>query len=152
MGAQRRSEPLTAPVGVERTIGNASDAETSQHPNTVSRRGCACSHTDRKLKYVGRTDANQRCARPSLYKCSRCRGFIVGDCGAAKRSKCGPCSTRKQRCVRLIGRSGAADRVTDRVAFMTITGPGSDVLPWDRSLCTHHPSVPCSGKLGCVVE
>lgn len=38
------------------------------------------------------------------------------------------------------------------VAVGTLTAPGADVLPWDTERCTHHPSLKCSGSLGCVVE
>lgn len=34
----------------------------------------------------------------------------------------------------------------------TLTAPGADVLPWDRSSCTHGQGVACSGLLGCVVS
>lgn len=34
----------------------------------------------------------------------------------------------------------------------TLTPPGEDLLPWDRSKCSHAPTVPCSGPRGCVIE
>jgi hypothetical protein len=33
----------------------------------------------------------------------------------------------------------------------TLTPPGADVLPWDRSRCSHPARVSCSGELGCVI-
>ena len=32
---------------------------------------------------------------------------------------------------------------------VTVTAPGEDVLPWDRSQCVHEDDVRCSGRLGC---
>jgi hypothetical protein len=40
----------------------------------------------------------------------------------------------------------------DRHDMVTLTAPGADGLPWDRSTCRHSAAVKCSGKLGCVVE
>lgn len=34
----------------------------------------------------------------------------------------------------------------------TLTPPGADVLPWDRSRCSHPEALPCSGSRGCVIE
>lgn len=36
--------------------------------------------------------------------------------------------------------------------LITITPPGKDVIPFDRSRCRHPEGVRCSGKLGCVVQ
>lgn len=36
--------------------------------------------------------------------------------------------------------------------MLTVTGPGADVLPWDRSMCVHDEEQLCSGRYGCVVE
>jgi hypothetical protein len=33
-----------------------------------------------------------------------------------------------------------------------VTGPGADVLPWDRSWCSHGDDESCSGKRGCRVD
>lgn len=39
------------------------------------------------------------------------------------------------------------------VDYVTVTAPGVEYLPWDRSKCKHGPEVRCSGKhLGCVVQ
>jgi hypothetical protein len=35
--------------------------------------------------------------------------------------------------------------------FGTLTAPGADVLPWDKSRCRHPADRPCSGKIGCQV-
>jgi hypothetical protein len=39
-----------------------------------------------------------------------------------------------------------------KATMLTITPPGADRLPWDRSRCSHPAGVPCSGSYGCVVE
>lgn len=41
---------------------------------------------------------------------------------------------------------------SNTVELIVITAPGSDVLPWDPSQCTHAPELPCSGKHGCQVD
>jgi hypothetical protein len=40
-----------------------------------------------------------------------------------------------------------------RIAVMfSITAPGADVYPFDRSVCGHEPGVRCSGRIGCRVN
>ena len=39
-----------------------------------------------------------------------------------------------------------------KAVMYTITPPGADQLPWDRSKCSHAAGVPCSGPRGCVIE
>jgi hypothetical protein len=39
-----------------------------------------------------------------------------------------------------------------KATMLTITPPGADRLPWDRSKCSHGRHVPCSGSHGCVIE
>lgn len=36
--------------------------------------------------------------------------------------------------------------------LVVVTGPGADVLPWDKSKCQHPPGEPCKGEKGCQVE
>jgi hypothetical protein len=38
------------------------------------------------------------------------------------------------------------------VTLGAVTGPGADMLPWDRSRCHHGEDVRCSGRRGCRVE
>jgi len=38
---------------------------------------------------------------------------------------------------------------TGQVAIITVTGPGQDVIPWDRSRCTHPAGERCGGRKGC---
>lgn len=40
----------------------------------------------------------------------------------------------------------------ERVELIVVTAPGANVLPWDRSQCTHSDGVRCSGRLGCVTD
>jgi len=52
--------------------------------------------------------------------------------------------------VACVARSGWLEQEADAwAAFVTFTAPGVDVLPWDKSLCSHRKGVRCSGKLGC---
>jgi hypothetical protein len=39
-----------------------------------------------------------------------------------------------------------------KAVLYTLTPPGVNALPWDRSRCSHAADVPCSGRLGCVIE
>jgi hypothetical protein len=73
-------------------------------------------------------------------------------CGSARSSKCVYCAEVKRLDVASIARSGWNDRPSDRGVWATLTAPGSRLLPWDRDLCTHSLTIPCSGKIGCQVE
>lgn len=44
------------------------------------------------------------------------------------------------------------DAYKAQVQLVTVTAPGSDVLPWDESACSHGLGVPCSGKRGCQLR
>lgn len=79
-------------------------------------------------------------------------GWYWSRCGAARPSKCAPCAEIKRQDVAAVGRSGWTDRPTDRGWWVTLTAPGADILPWDSSRCSHGSAVPCSGKIGCVVD
>jgi hypothetical protein len=39
-----------------------------------------------------------------------------------------------------------------QVQLVTVTAPGVNLLPWDRSSCKHGDDVACSGKRGCRVQ
>lgn len=39
-----------------------------------------------------------------------------------------------------------------KAVMYTLTPPGADVLPWDRSRCSHPADIKCDGRRGCVVE
>ena len=41
---------------------------------------------------------------------------------------------------------------TGKAVVYTLTPPGADALPWDRSRCAHRADLPCSGERGCVIE
>jgi hypothetical protein len=44
------------------------------------------------------------------------------------------------------------DAYSGPVQLVTITAPGQDALPWDRSRCTHPEGTPCGGKSGCAID
>lgn len=92
------------------------------------------------------------CERPRLMVNTTSREWYHGRCGSARPSKCAPCAEIKRGDIAAIGRSGWIDQPGDRGYFLTLTAPGSDVLPWDRSKCRHSRGVACSGSIGCVVE
>jgi hypothetical protein len=39
-----------------------------------------------------------------------------------------------------------------KAVLYTLTPPGAEALPWDRSRCSHRPGLTCSGEHGCVIE
>jgi hypothetical protein len=39
-----------------------------------------------------------------------------------------------------------------RATMYTLSPPGADRLPWDRSKCGHGEGVACGGKRGCVID
>ncbi len=73
-------------------------------------------------------------------------------CGAARSSRCVPCAALKRGDVAAIGRSGWMGHGGALGYFTTLTAPGSDVLPFDRSKCSHSDGVKCSGDVGCVCD
>jgi hypothetical protein len=93
----------------------------------------------------------ESCYRPFLMR-SPSGEIIQFSCGTTSRAKCAPCSEKHRRRVGRIFQSGWQDRLTDRFWFVTLTAPGRDVLPWDTDRCSHLPSTPCSGNLGCKVQ
>lgn len=73
-------------------------------------------------------------------------------CRSTRASVCSTCAARHRKNVARVGRSGWIDRPGDRGYFVTLTAPGSDVLPWDKSQCVHGDEIECSGALGCRCE
>lgn len=73
-------------------------------------------------------------------------------CRSTRLSRCSTCATKHRRNVARVGRSGWADRPSDRGYFVTLTAPGEDLLPWDKSQCLHGDETPCSGAIGCRCE
>lgn len=99
-----------------------------------------------------RRKGHHDCERPNVYRCTLCDHIETGRCGARREKNCKPCAERHRKDVRRVILSGCRDR-PEGVFFITLTAPGSDVLSWDRELCTHPPEVQCSGKdHGCKVE
>lgn len=96
-----------------------------------------------------------RCDRPNRLVCLVCAEVRLARCGATRESMCVPCSASHRRRLTTIGIDGARRRSPDTptgVFAVTLTGPGQDVIPWDRSVCNHDPALQCSGKIGCRGE
>jgi len=92
------------------------------------------------------------CWSPAKVVCVACRFSFTKKCGSARRTKCEPCSGRHRLNVAAVGRSGWLDHGAHRGAFVTLTAPGADVIPWDRSRCSHGAEVRCGGGQGCVAD
>lgn len=92
------------------------------------------------------------CARPTKMVNRHTGDWHLARCKSSRSSRCEWCAEVKRRDVARVGRSGWLDRVDDRGVFLTLTAPGQDVLPWDRSKCHHSEGVTCSGKIGCRVD
>lgn len=86
--------------------------------------------------------------RPLL--CPHCGRSVVGS-ATCKRRTCPGYS-------RLWARDWRVVLLENLIAYggkawmLTLTPPGADRLPWDRSQCSHGAGVPCSGPSGCTVE
>ena len=85
------------------------------------------------------------------------------DTSRAKPAGCSTCGSRIAPCRRRGCRSGlyASDVRILALANLNLlrsarlivqTAPGSSVLSWDTSRCTHGPRVTCSGRRGCRVD
>lgn len=91
-----------------------------------------------------------------------CRGNPARACPHCGRSRYGALPCKRRTCPRYAGLWAYDWRIVllenliaydGKAVMYTLTPPGKDVLPFDRSRCTHHPSVACSGKhFGCVIE
>jgi hypothetical protein len=93
------------------------------------------------------------CERPSQMVNVHTGEHHLARCKSARTSRCAPCAEVKRNDVAAVGRSGWTDCPADRAYMVTLTAPGVDVLPWDRSLCTHSERLRCSGSdFGCQVE
>lgn len=90
------------------------------------------------------------CERPVWLVCPECGAKRSKRCRTLDAGKCAPCAHVKRGDLARIGRSGVRE---GSASFMvTLTAPGGDVLPWDRSVCTHAEGVRCSGARGCRVD
>ena len=92
------------------------------------------------------------CQRPV-----RMVNVVTGDshlsrCKSTRTSRCEYCARLHRGDVAAIGRSGWTDNPGDRAYWITLTAPGSDQLPWDKSVCGHGPDDECSGSDGCKVD
>lgn len=110
----------------------------------------SCAHD---WRYAGKATPSDDCERPSRMFCLLCRLDQPVRCSATSRAKCAPCSERHRRRVATLARGGMTfPGRRGRLLFVTLTAPGQDVLPWDRSVCSHGAGVKCSGPLGCRVQ
>lgn len=117
---------------------------------TVAERQAACVHD---WRWAGSHPPEPiGCQSPVRICCVRCSLWFVKSCGRTRTSACGHCSGIKRGDVAACARSGWSDRPTSRGIWLTLTAPGTDALPWDRSLCTHSATVKCSGTAGCSVD
>lgn len=112
-----------------------------------------CSHQYRYAGLVASSEVDEgECERPYRLVCVLCSDCITARCGRTSRARCGPCSERHRRRVAVIAREGLRlPGRSGRTVFVTLTAPGVELLPWDRSVCSHGAGVQCSGKLGCRV-
>ena len=95
-------------------------------------------------------DVTEGCSHPRVLRCSTCSGTCWTACGATREDRCAWCGMKHNRRLKVLIASGFSDRPSG-FFFGTLTAPGADVLPWDRSVCSHKPDRPCSGKIGCRV-
>lgn len=98
------------------------------------------------------TVEHDECERPKWLACVLCGEVMQVRCKSARASRCMPCSERHRRAVATVMREGAASKAIGSLFFVTLTAPGADRLPWDRSKCSHAAAVTCSGELGCRVQ
>jgi len=137
-----------------RTLDGAGGV-SSHHVVAVGSGGVPGPAAPGQWRYAGRDMTAAKagwCEQPQRFVNDDGRWY-VRRCGAARASRCAPCAELKRGDVAAIGRSGVMSaRPCDLAWLLTVTAPGADVLPWDRSLCSHSEGVDCAGDLGCVVE
>lgn len=100
-------------------------------------------------------------SRPTELSVTLCHGNPAKVCGYCGRSVYGNMPCKRRTCPRYAELWARDWRVVlpealiayeGRSMVYTLTPPGADQLPWDRSKCTHAPHVPCGGPIGCVIE
>ena len=80
----------------------------------------------------------------------RCtRGYGMGPCN--KRS-CPICAVRRRKDWRWVFQQNLGSLGDVNVLMVSVTAPGSDVLPFDKSLCSYDGEHTCSGRVGCVAD
>ena len=104
------------------------------------------------VKYLDRRSGDLVCENPQLLKCRVCRRTIEARCRGTNENRCVPCGRRHGKDIMRVMRSGASPDRPDGFFFVTLTAPGADKLPWDKSICTHTRAVECSGANGCKVD
>lgn len=91
-----------------------------------------------------------------------CRGNPAKACGHCGRSRFGNVPCKRRTCPSYAPLWAYDWRIVllenliaygGKAVMYTLTPPGADVLPWDRSRCSHAFGIPCSGKdHRCVIE
>lgn len=72
--------------------------------------------------------------------------------GPCNRRTCVICSVRRRRDWRWVLQQNLASLGDEKVLLVSITGPGSDLLPFDKKRCKLKDQHVCSGRVGCVVD
>ena len=136
--------PFTQPV-------NTSASSINAPSQSVVRGGLvACVH--QFVVVPGKYGDAGACERPKRIVCKLCSLTYGKRCKTGSAAKCATCARIHSGDIRAIGRSGWTDRPVDRAFMLTLTAPGADLLPWDKSQCRHSIGVPCEGSLGCKCE
>ncbi|HEY8775786.1 MAG TPA: hypothetical protein VIM33_04810 [Gaiellaceae bacterium] len=79
------------------------------------------------------------------------RSFASGYWVSCKRRGCSHCGTAWARAWSIVMRENLR-HYGARVVMLSLTAPGVERLPWDRSRCKSKAPHRCSGRRGCVVE
>lgn len=109
--------------------------------------------TDWRFSHYENKSDEAWCIRPAKMVNVVTGEWFLSRCESTRASRCKYCSEIHRGDVASVGRSGWLDKPTERGYWCALTAPGVEVLPWDRSKCSHSPSVTCSGsERGCVVE
>jgi hypothetical protein len=100
-------------------------------------------------------------SRPAELNVTLCHGNPARACGYCGRSAYGNVPCKRRTCPRYADIWARDWRIVLLEAFIayggkatiyTLTPPGADQLPWDRTRCSHSVGIGCSGSHGCVVE
>lgn len=90
-----------------------------------------------------------------------CRGNPARACPHCGRSRYGSTPCKRRTCPSYADTWARDWRIVmlenliaygGRAVMYTLTPPGAEVLPWDRTRCSHPLHAKCDGRRGCVVE
>lgn len=99
-----------------------------------------------------RNEDDRECWERKILQCNLCKALVKVRCLATRDDICGPCAERHRKDIARVIRSGMTGDRPEGFFFVTLTGPGGDVLPFDPASCSHGPDVKCAGGLGCRTE